>query len=166
MEENETPMVKTKQIAQTYFAGYVAHDFKKKIKCDKCSKMVVACSGEIVKNDELIKERAYMKSLEEQYGKLVPPSNDFISMVNDVVENFDENFKNIAWEKNVKAKINNLCSERFLSTLPMMEMCKDHNFFIINRINLILIRAVLKRQNKNMKSFARNSQKLNIINNK
>lgn len=92
-------------------------------------------------------------------NNLERPSVDFVEWMQLAIKFFDETFPAICYKKNL---LQNMC-DAFLLKYKTLN-CDEHEEFMVTRVFLVVLRAVLKRKNAVFKTSKRRIAKLDNLN--
>lgn len=138
--------------------GYILCAFDKKFGCEICKDAMEDTSEDTTKDVNLLIDLREYSNLRNNLRR---PNLKFLKFVKALIEFFEEKFDELCFYENI---IQNYV-DMFISQNRYFDQCKEHKRFIVTRVFLVVLRAVLKRKNAQFKISKKRLSKLDNLNN-
>lgn len=147
-----------KELNLNILLGYILFAFNKKFNCQQCLDVLKQKSEDL---DDPRNQLIDLREYNSHANNLVRPNPEFVEWMTAAVTFFEKQFPLICYKKNI---LENICN-RFLSEYTTLNCGDEHSSYMVRRVYLIVLRAVLKRKNALFKTSKRRLSKFDNLNN-
>lgn len=136
--------------------GYILFAFNKKFNCQQC---LSALTQQIEDKEDPRNKLIDLREFTSYKNNLKKPNLNFVEWMQLAITFFDEMFLATSYKKNL---LQNMC-DAFLLKYTTLN-CDEHAEFMVKKVFLIVLRAVLKRKNAVFKTSKRRMAKFDNLN--